>query len=74
MKLYHLTPSVKRGHEDFVEFTIYAKSHQQAFNLAKDYAKQREDDYYFDNDISHWKIELVKLDHPQVIQDSILYA
>ena len=74
MKLYHLTPSVERGHEDFVEFTIYAKSHQQAFNLAKTYAKQWEDDYYFDDDISHWKIEVVKLDHPQVIQDSILYA
>lgn len=73
MKLYHLTVN-KCGHEDFFEFTVYAKSHQQAFNLAKAYAKQWEDDYYFDDDISHWKIEVVKLDHPQVIQDSILYA
>ena len=74
MKLYHLTVN-HCGHEDFFEFTVYAKSHQQAFNLAKTYAKQWEDDYYyFDDDISHWKIEVVKLDHPQVIQDSILYA
>ncbi|MBB1072354.1 hypothetical protein LMB63_09940 [Limosilactobacillus reuteri] len=73
MKLYHLIVN-HCGHEDFFEFTVYAKSHQQAFNLAKTYAKQWEDDYDFDDDISHWRIEVVKLDHPQVIQDSILYG
>lgn len=74
MKLYHLTPNVGRGYDEFIEFTVYARSHQQAFNLVKAYAKQWEDDYYFDDDISHWKIEAVKLNHTQVIQDSILYA
>ncbi|MBB1109957.1 hypothetical protein H5S11_05705 [Limosilactobacillus sp. pH52_RY] len=73
MKLYHLTVN-ECGHEDFFEFTVYAKSHQEAFNVARKYAKPYENNYYFDEDISHWKIEVVELDRPKVIQESILYA
>lgn len=73
MKLYHLHVE-ECCHDEFFEFTVYANSHQEAFNLAKKYAEHYSADYDFDDDISHWKIEAVKLNHPQVIQDSILYA
>lgn len=73
MKLYHLYRE-KCGYDNFFEFTVYASSHQEAFNLAKKHAKYYSADYDFDDNISHWKIEVVKLDKPQVIQDSILYG
>lgn len=73
MKLYHLF-SKDFAHDDCFEFTVYAKSHQQAFNLAKEYAMRYDDYYFFDDDITNWDIEEVKLEKPQIIQDSVLYG
>lgn len=72
MELYHLF-SKHFGHDDYFEFTVFAGSHQQAFELAKKYAS-RDGQFYFDDDISHWKIEAVSLDKAQVIQSSIFYG
>lgn len=73
MRLYHLV-SKECGHDEFFEFSVYAKSHQEAFNLAKKYAKYYKDDYDFNGDISNWKVKEVTLDKPKVIQSSILYG
>ena len=74
LTLYHLF-SKHFCHDEYFEFTIYAISPQQAFDLEKKYAEKDPDSYYyFNEDITNWDIEEVTLSKPKVIQDSILYG